>query len=152
MYPNNYYAPPQMMWPYDQQNQQPIQPRPNNYPQQMMQPQPQAVRVPILGRVVDSLEEVTPNDVPMDGSISFFPLRDNSCIYAKAWSVDGKINTFQFVPFIPEEIKTETAQEPNQFETIILERLDKIEKMLSTTQPAPVKKTTASSKKEATNE
>lgn len=52
----------------------------------------------IVGRWVNSFDEIKPQDVPMDGSISLFPQSDNTCIYAMMWSNDGKIVPYRFVP------------------------------------------------------
>ena len=53
---------------------------------------------PVNGRVVSSENDITPNDVPMDNTVSLFPTDDYSCIYAKQWTSDGKIKTTKFVP------------------------------------------------------
>lgn len=55
-------------------------------------------RQSITGRVVNKPEEITPQEVPTDGSIAFFPAADNSCIYGKKWMPDGSISTVRFVP------------------------------------------------------
>ena len=34
----------------------------------------------------------------MDGSISVFPMQDNSAIFVKRWNADGTIKTIKFVP------------------------------------------------------
>ena len=53
---------------------------------------------PVNGRVVSSENDITPNDVPMDNTVSLFPTDDYSCIFAKQWTRDGKIKTTKFVP------------------------------------------------------
>lgn len=59
------------------------QPQPQQSPLQSYQQRP-----PIIpGRVVTDINEVTPNEIPMDGRVSLFPKNDYSCIYAK----DAKI-------------------------------------------------------------
>lgn len=55
-------------------------------------------------KIVNRLEDITPNDVPMDGTSGIFPLSDNSAIYVKSWNTDGTIRTIKYVP---EEIKPE---------------------------------------------
>lgn len=80
---------------------------------------------PMNGKVVDSPEEIRPNDIPMDGSVSFFPLKDGTAIYAKQWTGSGTITTAVYrldVP--PPEPKQPTAEEK------ILIRLERIEQML----------------------
>ena len=52
----------------------------------------------INGRVVQSADMITANDVPMDGSVAFFPTQDLSEIYAKSWDANGKIVTRIFKP------------------------------------------------------
>ncbi len=53
---------------------------------------------PLIGRWVNSFNEIKPQDVPMDGSICFFPQTDNSCIYAMVWDNNGRITPYRFVP------------------------------------------------------
>lgn len=56
----------------------------------------------IPGRAVKNLDEITPQEVPMDGSVSLFPQNDYSAIYAKTWTKDGTIATVKFVPEKPQ--------------------------------------------------
>lgn len=52
----------------------------------------------ISGRVVQTVETINPNEVPMDGSVAFFPKQDLTEIYAKSWNADGTICTLTFKP------------------------------------------------------
>ena len=52
----------------------------------------------INGKVVQSVEMITANDVPMDGSAAFFPMQDMSAILAKSWNADGTIRTIVYEP------------------------------------------------------
>lgn len=84
--------------------------RQNSYGQQpLRQPNPQQFQQlqvpPLQGRTVQSVEEITPNEVPMDSSVSFFPLADGSAIIAKTWASDGTIKTFRYV------LEQQTTQE-----------------------------------------
>lgn len=91
---------------------------------------------PMNGKVVASPEDIRPNDIPMDGSVSFFPLKDGTTIYAKQWTGNGTIATAVYkldVP--PQEPKQPTAEEQ------ILTRLERIEQMLCGKQPAPKEET-----------
>lgn len=108
IYPNNYLAYPTYM----PQNQYPVQPR------------------GMYGRVINNESEITPNEVPMDGSISIFPLSDYSAIIAKQWSADGTIKTLRFIP----DCSTSSSTPNNQFNDFaksIDDRLSNIEKSLS---------------------
>ena len=100
------------------------------------------------GRQISSIDEIMPNDVPMDGSVSFFPVRDGSCVYAKFWNRQGTIDTIKFVPAVATSVE-ETANNQPDFAQEIIRRLDKIEKSLnmntnrksaSNTQPSPKNK------------
>ena len=71
-------------------------------PEQMMPAQmpvtPQAIG--INGRVVQGLDNINANEVPMDGSMAFFPEQDLSEIYVKGWNADGTIKTIVYTPHI----------------------------------------------------
>lgn len=83
----------------------------------------------IPGRTVNNLDEITPQEVPMDGSVSLFPQNDYSAIYAKTWTKDGTIAT---VKFIPEQPQMEPKKSPLEERLDrIDQRFDKLEKMLS---------------------
>lgn len=115
---------------------QPYNPMFNPYvtPQQM-QPSPLLNYQPqrpsgIPGRVVNDVNEVTPNEISMDGRVSLFPTNDYSCIYAKAWNSDGTISTVKFVPEPVPEAPQANANSSLDL-TPIMERLDKIDKQLA---------------------
>lgn len=102
---------------------------------QMNPQQPMMMEQGIPGRLVDSEEEIKPNEVPMDGRASLFPKRDFSSIYAKAWNSNGTIQTIEYIPKIQD---TQQSVEgavavpvSSDVNNQILERLDNIEKMLS---------------------
>lgn len=72
---------------------------------QIVSPQQDMVRTPVVqptmgitGRYVQDANQVTANEVPMDGNFAFFPKEDLSEIYAKCWSADGQIKTIAFKP------------------------------------------------------
>lgn len=81
----------------------------------------------IPGRAINSIDEVKPNEVPMDGSISLFPIADYSAIFAKQWDTNGLIQTVKYVPEQPPK-SAETQQ--NDISSAILQRLDAIERKL----------------------
>lgn len=67
--------------------------------QRFQQPQqPEQTQQGIFGKVVQSQDSIVANDVPMNGSVAFFPKSDLSEIYAKQWSADGTISTMVFKP------------------------------------------------------
>ena len=111
---NNPYHVPMMNNPY-MQPQNPYMDRMNflqNYQQNLQQPlvptsmsganqqaMPQQI-AGINGRIVQAVETINPNEVPMDGSVAFFPKQDLTEIYAKSWNADGTIRTLTFKPVL----------------------------------------------------
>lgn len=136
----------QFMNPYFQQQQ----PQYSTYqPYQNQVPTFRSQQTPtILGKYINNVEEIAPNEVPMDGTLAFFPKLDGSEIYAKFWDKEGKLNTIKFVQentnaantnkFMPEhENNTQNVpfsipSKETNFITLdtILERLDEIVKLL----------------------
>lgn len=72
----------------------------NVYPRmpQMTVPEIQQPIGNISGKIVQTVEQITADDVPMNGSVAFFPKQDMSEIYAKSWGADGMIRTIVFKP------------------------------------------------------
>lgn len=83
----------------------------------------QSVNRTVFGRVINSENDITPNEVPMDGSISLFPLADYSKIFAKQWSQDGTIKTTVFSM----DPSTDNANQQISFENEVRERLSNLE-------------------------
>lgn len=109
---------------------------------------PQMAQVPTLtGRFIKSIEEVQPNDVPMNGSAAIFPADDLSVIYARAWNNDGTISTVRYMPVINED-------EPDQTQGItlqdLMDQLDNIQDLLKPKRTTTRK--TAAKKEEETND
>ena len=82
---------------YQQNLQQPLVPTSMSGANQQAMPQQIAG---INGRIVQAVETINPNEVPMDGSIAFFPKQDLTEIYAKSWNADGTIRTLTFKPIL----------------------------------------------------
>ena len=66
-----------------------------NVPRYQLQPE---IQQGICGKIVQSVDSIMANDVPMNGSVAFFPKSDLSEIYAKQWGADGTISTMVFKP------------------------------------------------------
>lgn len=64
---------------------------------QPQQQQPTYTKSGLTGRVVNKLDDILPNEVPMDGTSSLFPLQDESAIYLKSWNADGTIRTIRYL-------------------------------------------------------
>lgn len=65
------------------------------------------------GKQVDSIDVVKAMDIPMDGSISYFPLTDGTGIITKQLQMDGTSKIVIFKPFEEkkEEIKYITQED-----------------------------------------
>lgn len=113
----------------------------NNYiPQYQNQNQNQSQQptLPALsGRTISALQDIRPNEIAMDGSVSYFPASDGSCIYAKSWSSDGTIQTVKFVPERPAQqpqtnqtqaVQATTQTQPDLQQ--VMEKLDSITKLI----------------------
>lgn len=104
-------VPYQPMMPY---GQYPMYQQPQSFqpmPQTQAQPKPFS---PITGRVVNSLDEITVQEVPTDGTVAWFPSADGSCVYGKRWTPDGNITTMRFVP----EAADAAPSQPDPFQLI----------------------------------
>ena len=89
----------------EQPNQQPIM---TTYqpPIQMTKP------TTLLGKAVESIDVVKATDIPLDGSVSYFPLTDGSAIVSKQLQNDG---TSKIVVYKPTK---EDKKEAIQFATL----------------------------------
>lgn len=108
-YPNyNQFYQPQMRM------QQPIQ-QPIN--QQIQQPIVQPVQpiqnIGLQGKSVDSIDVVKAMDIPLDGTVSYFPLADGTAIVSKQLQMDGTSKTIIYRP-IKEENKEVTQNNINE--------------------------------------
>lgn len=84
-----------------------------NIEQQPMMPtyqQPMQLAKPsyLLGKSVDNIDVVKATDIPLDGSISYFPLTDGSAIVSKQLQNDGTSKIVVYKPI--QEDKKETMQ------------------------------------------
>ena len=94
---------------------------------QPMQPQQEPFNSvpsrPILnGKQVDNIEVVKAMDIPLDGSISYFPLADGSAILTKQLQKDGTSKTIIYKPI---------ENEPDIVKFVTLEDFDDLKDELS---------------------
>lgn len=79
--------------------------------QQIYQPMPiqptitQPIASGLQGKSVDSIDVVKAMDIPLDGSISYFPLADGSAIVSKQIQSDGTSKTTIYRPTTDEQVE-----------------------------------------------
>lgn len=171
-YMNNVYNPqgfyPQQYGtyaPYQQIQQQRFQPQEQYQAMQNQQAIPQQA-IGLNGRIVQVVENINANEVPMDGSMAFFPKQDLSEIYVKGWNADGTIKTIVYKPQIDnksvqavntsldtEKLKIDLSE---QATAGIMQRFDdlsaKIEQLESKVALGTQRKTTQSQSKKESDE
>ena len=114
--------------PYQQNSYNPTYPvYPTPSFTQRIQPEPQG----IMGKIVQNAEMITANDVPLNGSVAFFPKQDLSEIYAKSWTADGVIRTMTFKPIQNEEVSNLSTESTESQIGAILNVTDGLEKTLN---------------------
>lgn len=80
-----------------QQKYQPMPTQPMNTQNYMPMPNLTSP-VTLLGKVVESIDVVKAMDIPLDGSVSYFPLTDASAIVTKQLQSDGTSKTIIYKP------------------------------------------------------
>lgn len=102
----------QMEMPQQQMNQQQMQPPLPNYNN--------ANKQNVLnGKLVESVDVVKVIDIPMDGSINYFPVADGSAIATKQLQPDGTSKTIIYRPITEEEKVAQTYVTTNDLEEMI---------------------------------
>lgn len=101
----------------------------NGLGQRMNPPAQQVQRAMIPGRLVNSINEVVPGEVPMDGNPTYFPTSNGEVIHACFWTRDGKIETVNYIRQ-KEALndKTVTVIPNEEALNMIMSRLDEMQK------------------------
>lgn len=71
---------------------------------------------PVRGRIVKSFDDILPNEIPMDGEVSYFPLPDGSAIMGKMWTKDGRLIPVKYVPEpepVNQDVERDTSNHVN---------------------------------------
>ena len=124
---NPYFMQPQMQRVQPVQPVQPIQPMDQQYTQPTPQPTQPIYRqaLGLQGKSVDSLDVVKAMDIPLDGSISYFPLVDGSAIVTKQLQQDGTSKTIIYRP-----TEDEKPEEPKKEEYVTIKQFNETMKDL----------------------
>ena len=107
--------------PYFNQQQRFQQPISNQYMnQQMVQPmQVLNNQMNLLGKIVESIDVVKAMDIPLDGSVSYYPLSDGSAIVSKQLQIDGTSKTIVYKPIENNEKQTDKYLTIDMFEDLL---------------------------------
>lgn len=100
-YSNRFQQPEQQFQQYSQLTQQSYPQNPQTYPQ---------ASLGLQGKLIDNAEVVKVTEIPMDGSVSYFPLADGSAILTKQLQVDGTSKVTIYKPTTEPENAVETPQ------------------------------------------
>lgn len=127
------------------------------YQQTLQQPQiqmqPQQMPIGLNGKMVDVVDQITANDVPMDGSVAIFPKKDMSEIYLKSWTPNGTIATVVFRPVMEESNNSASVQESlkvglsDEVTEVFMQKFDELAKKIEELEKSmtkPMTKTTTS--------
>lgn len=116
MYNSTYNYNPYFKQPMYQPIEQPVQPI-NAQP--YVPPVQQNKIVNLLGKSVDSIDVVKAMDIPLDGSVSYFPLTDGSAIVTKQLKADGTSKTIVYKPTEEEKESKPIYVTPEELEKTI---------------------------------
>lgn len=105
---------------------------PQNQNQQQSTRQKQAS---LIGRVVNSPNDITPDDIPTNGMPAIFPMADGSGIMVKALGNDFKVQDAIYVLQQPAPVE----QKPSEFE-MLMQRLTQIESAIASMAQQPTQK------------
>jgi hypothetical protein len=72
--------------------------------------QPQGNLTPI-GKIVESVDMVKATDIPMDGSMYYFPTADGNIIFGKQWMPNGQTRILTFKPVLDDEPNNSLMEE-----------------------------------------
>ena len=56
-----------------------------------------------LGKIVESVDMVKATDIPMDGSMYYFPTADGNMIFGKQWMPNGQTRILTFKPLLEDD-------------------------------------------------
>lgn len=88
-----------------------------------------AYPAPLNGRIVTGLEEARASQIPLDGTISYFPSPAENVIYAKFLDMNGLP---VFLTYVPKTINNETKETAKpDFENRLLELEKKVKELMN---------------------
>lgn len=88
--------------------------------------------IPIRGRVVSSFDDIFPNEIPMDGGVSYFALPDGSAIMGKMWTKDGRLIPVKYIPEPQQEATPQSGTNESSSDSMnaVTTRLDQLSQLV----------------------
>ena len=110
----------------------------------------------VIGKIVDSIDVVRATDVPMDGSMYYFPKADGTEIFGKQWLPNGQTRILTFKPVF-EDNHNNVSSDAEKFKIslsdevtdVFMKRFDDIEKRFDDFFGKQTSKTSTRTKKES---
>lgn len=81
----------------------------------------------LLGKIVDNVDVVKATDIPLDGSVSYFPLTDGSAIVTKKLGANGTSEIQVYKPVIEEQ----NVEQKEEKKYITIEDIEDLNKKIS---------------------
>lgn len=98
-------------------------------------------QAPFIGKFISDINEIVMRDIPTDGRIGVFPMKDLSGIIVRGWNANGNLVTARYI-LDPTQFPAPSETAPTDMSNI-LDRISRIEERLDAT----TTKSTASSRK-----
>lgn len=153
----------QQYQPYSMNNYLPMQNNP--YMSRMAQmPQYQQTMPSMMnglstGKIVENVDMLKTIEVPMDGSIYYFPKADGTEVYSKQWLSNGTTRILTYKPILDEKADNVSNDDEklkiglsDEFTEGIMQRFDKLEQLIDDFISKPTPKTRTSSAKKESDE
>ena len=85
-----------------------------------------------LGKIVESVDMVKATDIPMDGSMYYFPTADGNMIFSKQWMPNGQTRILTFKPVLDDNPNTLSQNEEKLNLEVLGEVLEGIQNDIKT--------------------
>lgn len=93
---------------------------------QRCNPSPRSVAQNYLpGRLVFSPDQITPQEIPTNGTPAIFPLDDGSAIYVKVFQPDGTFGEYKYVLEKPQPVMNTAPSEPSNIQPTMDQNAEK---------------------------
>ena len=92
--------------------------QPSNWNQRYGAPR-SVVQNYLIGRLIFSPEQITPQEIPTDGTPAIFPLNDGSTIYVKSYQPNGEFADYKYVLEKKQPTSSIVSVEPSNIQPVV---------------------------------